>query len=48
MPKKIAFIAYEPPFAPCGGIAAVMGRLPGYVKDTSGLEVIVMVMGYFR
>ncbi len=42
MDKKIAFIAYESPFAPCGGIAAVMGRLPGYMQDASGLGVIAM------
>jgi len=42
MLKKIAFVTYETPFAPCGGIAAVIGRLPGYVKKASGLETIVI------
>ncbi|MBI4246049.1 MAG: glycogen/starch synthase [Candidatus Rokubacteria bacterium] len=28
MPEIIAFVAYESPWAPAGGIAAVMGRLP--------------------
>lgn len=42
MSKKIAFITYETPFAPCGGIAAVMARLPGHVKDVSGLDSIVI------
>ena len=29
---NIAFVSYETPFAPCGGIAAVMGRLPEKVQ----------------
>src|SRR5882672_4754699 len=42
MPKRIAFVTYETPFAPCGGIQAVIARLPGYVKKASGLETIVI------
>jgi glycogen synthase len=39
---NLAFITYETPFAPGGGIAAVMGRLPGYVKMTAGAPTIVI------
>ena len=42
MPTKLAFVTYETPFAPAGGIAAVMGRLPHYVFKASGLETIVV------
>ncbi|MDP2990488.1 MAG: glycogen/starch synthase, partial [Kiritimatiellota bacterium] len=42
MNRKIAFTSYETPYAPCGGIAAVMARLPGYVKAASGLETVVI------
>ena len=31
MTASIGFVAYETPASPCGGIAAVLGRLPGYV-----------------
>ncbi|HTI51780.1 MAG TPA: glycogen/starch synthase [Planctomycetaceae bacterium] len=39
---NIAFASYETPFAPCGGIAAVMGRLPARVQTTSHLDTIVV------
>ncbi len=39
---NIAFVSYETPFAPCGGIAAVMGRLPARVQATSHLDTIVL------
>jgi glycogen synthase len=39
---NIAFISYETPFAPCGGIAAVMGRLPAKVQAASHVESIVV------
>lgn len=39
---NIAFASYETPFAPCGGIAAVMGRLPARVAATSHLDTIVV------
>jgi len=39
---NFAFISYETPFAPGGGIAAVIGQLPGYVKTASGLPTVVI------
>lgn len=42
MTERLAFISYETPYAPCGGIAAVMGRLPGYVRAAAGVETIVI------
>jgi glycogen synthase len=42
MDQKIAFTSYETPYAPCGGIAAVMARLPGYMMSVSGLETVVI------
>ena len=42
MPTKLAFVTYETPFTPAGGIAAVMGRLPHYIFKASGLETIVV------
>lgn len=42
MSPNLAFITYETPFAPSGGIAAVMGRLPRYVSAASGLETFVI------
>jgi len=42
MSVKLAFVTYETPFAPAGGIAAVMGRLPHYVFKASGLETVVV------
>lgn len=42
MSCKIAFITYETPFAPCGGVAAVVGRLPRYLQKASGLDTIVI------
>jgi glycogen synthase len=42
MTTKLAFVTYETPFAPSGGIAAVMGRLPASVKSASQLEVVVL------
>jgi glycogen synthase len=40
--RKIAFVTYETPFAPAGGIAAVMGRLPEQVGRASGVETVVL------
>lgn len=37
----IAFVVYETPFAPAGGVAAVMRFLPEYVKKAAGVETIV-------
>jgi glycogen synthase len=42
MSTKLVFVTYETPFAPAGGIAAVMGRLPDYIFKASGLETIVV------
>jgi glycogen synthase len=42
MTEKIAFVTYETPFAPCGGIAAVMGRLPKSLHQASGTETVVI------
>jgi glycogen synthase len=42
MSTKLAFVTYETPFAPAGGIAAVMGRLPNYIFKASGLETVVV------
>lgn len=39
---NIAFVSYETPFAPCGGIAAVVGRLPARVQAASHLDTIVL------
>jgi glycogen synthase len=48
MAEKLVFISYETPYAPCGGIAAVMGRLPGYVQAAAGLETIVVTPYHYR
>jgi glycogen synthase len=45
---KIAFVSYETPFAPCGGIAAVMGRLPARVQESSHVETIVITPFHHR
>jgi len=42
MNNRIAFVAYETPYAPCGGIAAVMRYLPGYLKQASGYPTILI------
>ena len=48
MAERLVFISYETPYAPCGGIAAVMGRTPGYVQAASGLETIVITPYHHR
>ncbi len=48
MSVKLVFVTYETPFAPCGGIAAVMGRLPGYVQKASGLDTIVITPFHYK
>jgi glycogen synthase len=40
--KKIAFITYETPFAPGGGIAAVMAHLPKALQVASGIPTYVI------
>ena len=42
MNKKIAFIAYETPYAPGGGIAAVLNHLPAALKEASKLPTYVI------
>ena len=42
MNKKIAFITYETPFAPGGGIAAVMAHLPKALQVVSNLPTYVV------
>jgi Starch synthase catalytic domain len=39
---NLAFVAYESPFAPAGGIAAVMGQLPRVVQEISSQRTIVI------
>ncbi len=39
---NVAFVSYETPFAPCGGIAAVMGRLPAQFQAASRQETVVI------
>jgi glycogen synthase len=46
--SKIAFVAYETPYAPCGGISAVMDYLPAAMAAESGLETIVISPLHFR
>ena len=48
MTERLAFISYETPYAPCGGIAAVMGRMPGYVQAAAGVETIVITPYHHR
>jgi glycogen synthase len=45
---NIAFISYETPFAPCGGIAAVMGRLPAKVQAASHVDSVVVTPFHHR
>jgi len=42
MQRAIAFVTYETPYTPCGGIAAVMRFLPSHVRTASGREVVVL------
>lgn len=42
MDKKIAFITYETPFAPGGGIAAVMAHLPQALQEVSDIPTFVI------
>jgi glycogen synthase len=45
---KLAFITYETPFAPCGGIASVMDRLPYHIKEVSKLPTIVITPFHYN
>lgn len=44
----IAFVTYETPFAPCGGIAAVMRHLPGQVAKATGEFTCVITPYHHR
>jgi glycogen synthase len=45
---NIAFVSYETPFAPCGGIAAVLGRLPARLKEAAHTDTIVVTPFHHR
>ncbi|MDY7031058.1 MAG: glycogen/starch synthase, partial [Thermodesulfobacteriota bacterium] len=42
MSSKIAFVTYETPFAPCGGIAAMIRHLPDQLQKSSGVDTTVI------
>jgi glycogen synthase len=42
MNKIIAFVTYESPWFPAGGIAAVMGQLPSATEAAAGLPTVVI------
>jgi glycogen synthase len=42
MPERIAIVTYETPYAPCGGVAAVLNKLPGHLSTASGAETTVI------
>jgi glycogen synthase len=46
--NRIAFISYETPYAPCGGVAAVLGRLPAHLHRATGLPVAVITPFHYR
>ena len=48
MHKNIAFITYETPFAPGGGIAAVMSYLPHAVQSQSHIPTFVITPFHFN
>ena len=48
MQKHIAFITYETPFAPGGGIAAVMSYLPHAVQSQSHISTFVITPFHFN
>jgi glycogen synthase len=55
MPKKnsdsksqVAFVTYETPFAPCGGVTAVMGRLPEYFQRAAGNPTVVITPFHYK
>lgn len=45
---NLAFVSYETPFAPCGGIAAVLGRLPQQVQVAARRETVVLTPFHHR
>lgn len=48
MAKRIAFVTYETPYAPCGGIAAVMDRLPIAYQEETKLPVSVITPFHYN
>ena len=48
MDKHIAFITYETPYAPGGGIAAVMAHLPQAVQSVSQIPTFVITPFHFK
>jgi glycosyltransferase involved in cell wall biosynthesis len=42
MAHCVALVAYETPAAPCGGIAAVLGRLPKYIEKVTARAAVVI------
>lgn len=48
MTRSTALVSYETPFAPCGGIAAVMGRLPAALARAAGVPVCVITPFHHR
>ena len=42
MSKVIAFVTYESPWFPAGGIAAVMGQVPSAVQSAGGFPTVVI------
>mgnify|MGYP000877089829 CR=1 FL=1 len=45
---RLAVVAYESPFAPCGGVAAVMKHLPGALAAEAGGRVAVFTPLHYR
>jgi glycogen synthase len=48
MTNRIAFVTYETPFAPCGGVTAVMNYLPEMVESISGCPTTIITPYHFR
>jgi glycosyltransferase involved in cell wall biosynthesis len=46
--QRIAFVSYETPLAPAGGVAPVMGRLPCEVARASGLPTVILTPYHHR
>lgn len=45
---RVAFVTYETPFAPCGGVAAVMNYLPRQLQRAAGKPTIVLTPLHYR
>lgn len=48
MTNRIAFVTYETPFAPCGGVTAVMNYLPEKLKSVSGLSTDIITPYHYK